>query len=268
AVTAHSTSAQIQHGSVGIIYFSENKDKIIFAADSRGMLPDGTHNDDYCKIAAPHGKFVFLTTGLGTYSGDELVGPWSNVDEIRRAYDRASMEAHTTNDDVLLETIKEWSHSVSNHLRSLYRVHPEMIVKSAQQQHGVLAKAFVGGVGNNGKMFILRTDVVFNPNLASPINAIGGLIEPCPKNYCAAGEITVEEEFINLTSDRAKQEAREWSPPKNSRRADRDIQQAIRYVQLTIQYGPVDVGGDIDALQMIPDGSIRWFAAKKNCQKD
>ncbi len=85
AVIGSPTLAQIQHGTVAVVYYTE--DKIIMAADSRGLLltQNAQPDDSVCKIAAPYGKMLFVSSHAVAYKSGglfDLVQPWSNVDEI------------------------------------------------------------------------------------------------------------------------------------------------------------------------------------------
>lgn len=50
--------------------------------------------------------------------------------------------------------------------------------------------------------------------------------------------------------------------------ADYDILKTMRLVELTIKYGPDDVGGNIEAVELDKDGTLRWFANPNDCPKN
>jgi hypothetical protein len=60
-------TAQIEHGSVGVVYFT--KYEISVAADSRGTVKDNSipPDDTVCKIAALGGNVIFVLTGVTRY---------------------------------------------------------------------------------------------------------------------------------------------------------------------------------------------------------
>ncbi len=78
-IVSSPTLAQINHGTVGVIYFT--KDKIIIAADSRSIaIGNAPPSDSVCKIAAPHGKIVFVSAQGFSYDNAGL-GDRSFLDE-------------------------------------------------------------------------------------------------------------------------------------------------------------------------------------------
>jgi hypothetical protein len=120
---------------------------------------------------------------------------------------------------------------------------------------------------DDGTLILFQTDVTYQEGVLG--NAVSTTRQvTCPKSYCAIGEVAIVDEFVNLTSERAKEETQSWKPPKKSDPKDYDILKTIRLVELTIQYHNDDVGGSVDAVQMDKDGGVHWFAIKKNCAKD
>jgi hypothetical protein len=268
AVIGSPTIAQIQYGTVGVVYYT--KDKIVMAADSRGFIVGNTTPDDsVCKIAAPYGKMVFVSSHAMAYRNlgyFDFVQPWSNIEEIHRAYDTAS-PLFSTNHDRIVGTAIERAKSISSHFQSMLLWHPEKVIDVARKGNGVLTRAMIGGFDDNGALILLQAIITFQESVLANVSSTVQILD-CPRSYCAIGEIEVEQEFVNLTSKRAKKEAKKWKPPKKSKLEDYDILRTMRLVELTIQYHGDDVGGRIDAVQMDKDGSVRWFAIKENCAKD
>ncbi len=175
---------------------------------------------------------------------------------------------HSTNHDRVVGTAIEWGNIISSKFGGALLSHPEQVAEVARQGNGILTRAIIGGLNDDGTLILLQTIVKYEGGVLSSPSAETTQITHCDKSYCAIGEVEVEQEFVNLTSERAKKEAKKWKPPKNSKPADYDILRAMRLVDLTIQYHGNDVGGPIDAVEMDKDGSVRWFAIKENCQKD
>jgi hypothetical protein len=270
AFISQSAFAQMQHGTIAVTYFSKENDKIIIAADSRviydgGVLP----SDSACKIVAPHGRIIFVSANFAGYSGDgNQVQPWSNMEEIGSAYDRASLR-FPGGTQQLIATASEWSESIKAHFQSLLQWHPERVVQAAKDGDGFLTKAFIGGVGDDGKMLLLKTEISFEEGAVGGLHYRGSTVS-CPNNsFCPLGRIEIAMEFANQTSRRAKLEAKRWRPPKGAKPDDYDILRTMRLVELTKKYYKgSDVGGPIDAVEMDRDGGVRWFALKPNCKKD
>jgi len=272
AIATYPTFAQIQYGSLGVAYYSKDKDKIIMAADSRALMTNGAPPvDNYCKIAAPHRKIIFVATGSGGHKNRGPADPvqsWSGTEEIHRAYDIASL-LPTTNSDLLWRTASEWIESVSHHFDDLYRSDPQQVIDLARIQNGGLIKAFIGGMENDGKLILFKMSITFRPSITGNIHYEKGTVLPCPESFCPLGDIDIAEEFIKQTSARANKEAREWKPPKTSKPEDYEILKTMRFVKLTEIYNKGnDVAGPIDAVQMTKDGSVHWYAKKENCADD
>jgi len=74
AALVASAFPQIPHGSIGVVYYSD--DKIVMAADSREIHTEGEGPaDTYCKIAAFSSKLVFVSSGSVEYAPVSLGDP-------------------------------------------------------------------------------------------------------------------------------------------------------------------------------------------------
>jgi hypothetical protein len=267
AITSSSTLAQLQHGTVGVVYFT--KDKVIVAADSRVLVRGRSPADTACKIATPRGQMVFVSANVMSYTNGgigDFVDSWSNNDEIHRAYDTASL-LYATRHDRIVGTAFEWGKSISSHFESLLLSHPEKIDEIVGKNE-VLTIAEIAGLDNDGTFILFQIRIFFKKGVSPAIFPEVRQILDCPKSFCAIGEVGIKDEFCNLASKRAKKEAKKWKPPKKSSPADYDILRTKRLVELTIQYHDDDVGGPVDAVQLDRDGTVRWIAPKENCQKD
>src|ERR1700722_8776117 len=62
--------AQVEHGTIDVIYFSD--EKIAVATDSREIISGVTDspNDHACKVAALHGEAIFVMSGADAYRGN------------------------------------------------------------------------------------------------------------------------------------------------------------------------------------------------------
>jgi hypothetical protein len=267
----YSAAAQTKHGTIAVVYYpEENANKIVMAADSRELFGKGRPPDDAsCKIAAPYGKLLFVSSGFGGYHNGGFTDPvqtWWNADEIRHAYDIISPQ-QTTARGRLVGSAQEWGKLVAAHLQLLFQWHPEMVLADARKnENGGLTKAFIGGLDDDGQMLLIKTTVSLHGDVVSyEARGVG-----CPNSLCPLGDTAIAEEFINKTSPRAKSEATRWKPPTKSKPEDYEILKTMRFVQLAIRYGgpDSDVGGKVDAVEMEKSGNVRWFAIKNNCRKD
>lgn len=286
-VLVHLTStcavAQVRHGTVVVIYYTDQK--IILAADSRQVStdPSAAPRDHGCKIATPDGRVVFAAAGIADYTHNGgLLGPtksWTATDEIHKAYETKSLfptfsQANLifptnlgSSVDPILEIAKMFEMYETFDFIDLNESDPETVAQTAQKQHGELTDTLIGGLDANGQLVLYLTRLTYADTGIAPIFS---RTDPAkrPILYRAIGEPDVVNEFVDVTSDRAKKEAQAWKPPKGSHPADYDILKAMRLVQLTINYGPGDVGGKIEAVELDRDGTLHWFANPNNCPVD
>jgi hypothetical protein len=261
-----------------VIYFTPKK--IIFAADSRQMeflhgqpLPP---DDCMCRIASLNGQVIFVTSGASGYKHapdvtDDPVPEWRNIDEARQAYAEVSKRFGTAighTEDVA----REWSRIVADRFDYLNTVHPALLTQALQMGNGAIAIAAFAGSDAKGELTLFRATILAPEPVQPSLTLFSRHVifdvapAPCePTHYCGIGETSIFMEFVSQTSHRAKDEARAWKPPKNSRPEDLDIIKTMRLVELTIKLFGQDVGGKIDAVQMNHEGKVRWFARKKNC---
>jgi hypothetical protein len=259
-------AAQVQYGSVGVVYYTD--EKVIVAADSRGSWSqeNASADDSACKIATPKRQLVFVSTNAAGYrdDSDPTVAPWTNIEEIRRA-----AEFYPNSRGHLSEIADIWGRDIALHFESLYLRHPELVIEARARGNGVLTVAITGGLDAIGNLVLFQTVVTFDESKLQPIAFLTKGIN-CPRHsYCSIGENEIVKEFVDQSSNRAKAEAKVWKPPKGSAPTDRDILRVMRLVDLTVKYHVGnDVGGAVDAVQLNKDGSLCWFALKKNCRGD
>ena len=262
---------QVRDGSVGVVYYSD--DKLVMAADSRGTTTDGiVPTNTECKVAAFNNKLVFVSTGAVEYGRNEririipdIVQPWSNVDEARNAFSSATLTSN-----LVYNTALRWGNAVAGHWNFLHLFNPDK-VRAAVARNGALTGsltvALFGGIDGDGRLRLVETTVDFNDFALVPITATTKPVS-CIQSWCAIGAIEIVLDFLNQTSDQAKQEMIQWGRQQWPA-GDAELLKAIRLVDLTIAYHiGDDVGPPIDALELRRDGSFRWFARKDNCPAD
>lgn len=259
-------TAQIQHGTVGVVYFTQ--DKISVAADSRGIIDQNTPPDDtVCKLAAFGGDVIFVSAGsIRNSSQSPLVPSWDNLAEARSAYNRVVFQYSTSRGHVR-EIAEDWNISISSNFDTMARYAPDSFA-GAVDPAGNLTSAMIGGLDDKGNLVLFG--VTISAVTASPASRAVGLAvqADCPhRRFCAIGAPEIVTEFADEASERSKTEAKEWKPPNGSMPRDYDMLRTIRMADLTVlHHVGKDVGGPIDAAQLDRDGSIHWYARKKNCQ--
>jgi hypothetical protein len=260
-VATYPAIAQIQHGSIGVVYFTD--EKIVMAADSRA-IEGGLKFNDECKVAALGSQIVMVNTGVTRYtSRSPTVPSWNSMDEAHRAYEHVIARGGGTGD-----VAEDLAKSLTDRFKALEAANPRILADAAE--NGVLTTAYLGGLGSNGRLELFRINILFQPNnINEPIGWRKLAVECIYGHFCALGRTDVFLEFAGKTTERARNEAETWAPESGSKSQDLDIQRTIRLVDLTIQfYKGDDVGGAIDALQIDRSGSIRWYARKSNCPEE
>lgn len=264
-------TAQVQHGSVGVVYFTQ--DKIAVAADSRGILTrkDGSKappDDSICKIATFGGKVIFVSTGLErSFDYGPLVPGWDNISIARNAYIKiASIKGGISGN--LADMAKEWSTQVASRFNTMALMRPD-VFKGMLPQAGAFTVAHLGGFDARGNLVLFAMTVSPSTSRTSA-EPDTWAVASCPdQNFCALGVVNIVSEFANASSERAKTEVAEWKAPAGSSPRDYDMFKTMRMVELTIRYNQgQDVGGDIDGVQLSHDGSLHWQAQKKNCPEN
>ena len=261
-LAAGSASAQITTGTVGVIYYTN--DKIIMAADSRGTSSDGTRTDAECKIAALGNDMIFVSTGVGGYDSGDPRSPtrsWRNADEAHRVYDRLSAGGRHPS---VAEVASEWSNIIVRNETFLYERIPQQVLDAATD--GVLTEAMFGSTADDGSLTLISTDIVVHAGGSPPVTAEIGMELP-PGSVGVIGKKDIFSEFFQATSERAKAEAARWEvesasfPPEDS-----ELFRMIRLIDLTITYDQSgEVGGPIDALELEHGKGIRWRQRKAIC---
>jgi len=259
--------SQIEHGSVGVVYFTDKK--IVMAADSR-VTRGSIQSDDECKVSAFDRQVIFVSTGAtGARSSFPVAIPsWKNSDVARASYNRI-VQRYSTPRGHVLELAVDFAESLRSDWSNLAMY--DLIGVTRVVSQGALTAALIGGKDGDGSLQLFMVLITFNPStIVGPVGEDVQSISNCDlKNFCAVGEISVPVEFLSGISDRAKAEARNWKPTHSVNPRDIDIARTMRQVELSIRYNQEnDVGGQIDAVQLSRTGRSRWYRRKSNCPAD
>jgi hypothetical protein len=256
--------AQVKHGTVNVIYFSD--EKIAMAADSREAFTAGAPPDDRgCKVAALRGNTIFTVSGAIAYEGDGIsMRPWNSLDEAYRIANSQLGPLVTFGDINTLAT--DWASTMRFKWARLRAVHPEDVTRAVNQStEGDVEDAYFGGLAGAGRLVLFSVHIF--PNDGDIAQTVVQVTCANQEQFCSMGSGSgIVSEFVNQTSERAQKEASRWRPPPSSGPEDFGVFRAMRLVQLAERYYGRDVGGPVDAVQLSRDGSIKWYARKPNCQ--
>ena len=234
------------------------------AADSRSVYQE-VPNDRDCKIAVIDRQFVFATSGLVGYvsrEGDAVQG-WMNVQEAE-----AAVHSRVARTDQAMNRVQNianaWAERVRVHYQLLSYWHPDLAAEAVQRGKGGFTSAIFAGPASNGNIdYAIREIRIHNnrPEIAIPVI-------DCQTAPCAYGSTDVFTEYFHLTSERAREQQSTFSPSLLERVGIETLR-AIRLADLTVAYDRTGlVGGPIDAVELLQDGSIHWVQRKPNCHAE
>ncbi|MGB2675752.1 MAG: hypothetical protein WAN12_01540 [Candidatus Acidiferrum sp.] len=258
---AYPASAQISTGT--IIVFHVAKDRFIIAADSRAVFK-GKPEDIDCKIAAFDHQFIFATSGGAGYrpakEGLDPAPAFDNVEEARRAI--RSRRSKNDADD-LKGVADAWAENVARDFRSVYIIHPEIVLEAATKERGTLANGlFARAI--RGEIVLAFRSITFSQARPDFI-AVESIPQDCAARICATGITEVFEEYTSSPprSERAKREGILNPTTDETGRIRRLVQLSILYT-----HPAGEVGGPIDVLELWNNGRIRWVSRKSNCPEN
>lgn len=262
------------HGTIIVLDFS--KDKLSIAADSRITHDNKPPDDTFCKIEVFRHRIVFTQMGsIGYDRGSTDSFPsWRNSDFARRAV--AEKSSPEKDPDVELNDIASiWASSLAYRWNQAYRTSPEIVERTARPGGELLTGAVFAEAVNDAIHWIF-VGVGLNPTLTPPqVQAFTAHLHDCwacgaGEKVCAMARPNIAEEFCTQSSQRAKDEAAQWSPSAElAGRVSRETLHAVRLVDDTIAFDPVGgLGGGIDSLELHNDGMIRWVFRKESCPEN
>lgn len=268
---ASAAFAQITSGTIIILNFT--KDRLVIAADSRGVNTDTwVPHDNECKIAEVDQRLIFTSVGNARRkrsSGPDPVNGWDNAETTRAAF--RSVRQLPTEEAQTRTIAKTWADAIAANWQSLYRSEPEKVTRVLSKNGGLTVGAFAEA--NMGTIYFRAAQIRFDQSRAS----VGDPIEPefierlsdcwdCGdgNRICAMGKhFDVAAKFCAQTkaNDRIKVRTQ-------LKGANRSVKLAVKIAELTIDaYAktPGDVGGMVDAVTLKNNGSISWNAIKQSC---
>ncbi len=257
---AYEASAQIGTGT--IIVFHVAKDKFIIAADSRGIFK-GIPEDSDCKIAAFNHQFIFATSGgIGYRPAKEGLDPAPAFDTVEEAHKAVRSRPNDAGNNLNSVADARTSNMISD-FRSLYDIHPEIVLEAAIKGKGTLANGLFAKA-EKGKIVLAFRSITFSQDRLNLVMA-ESIPRDCAARICASGLTDVFEEYTSFPpkSERAKHEG--IMNPTSSETA-----RIRRLVRLSILYTrPIgEVGGPIDVLELWNNGRIRWVSRKCTCPEN
>lgn len=269
---ASTAFAQITSGTIIILNFT--KDRLVIAADSRGVNTDTrVPHDNECKIAEVDHQLIFTSVGNARRkrsSGPDPVNGWDNAETTRVAFQ--SVRLLPTEEAQTRTIAKTWADTIAAHWQSLYRSEPEKVTRVLSKNGGLTVGAFAEA--NGGTIYFRAAQIKFDQTRASAGDPIGPefieRLSDCwdcgeGNRICAMGKhFDVAAKFCAQTKASDKIKVR-----TQLKSANRSVKLAVKIAELTIDaYAktPGDVGGMVDAVTLKNNGNITWNAIKDGCE--
>jgi hypothetical protein len=257
--------SQFESGTIVIVGYS--KDKIIMAADSRGLEENGTHRDDMCKITALSDKFLFSAIGR-FFDKTRGVAGWDATAQAKEAFAVTSKRPPVPGHENAFagDLADEWAQIIGNNIA----VHIRPTELASLKPNAMYLTGIFAGIGSTGAVQFASAQIhrradapgFFSPPIKEP---------PIPDTLTYAvfgGDFPIFLEFYEATSKRAK--AEKIITTKQSKKwpfYDADARLVMRYVELMIKYVErPGLGGPIDAVEINKGSLLRWIQRKPNCR--
>jgi hypothetical protein len=268
---AYPAFAQVSSGT--IIVINRTKDKVVVAADSRGVNDNGASpNNAYCKVSAFSHQFVFIAVGHASYAKApiDLIESWDNAELARD-----TIHAVPKKDDIaayLIDLATYWGNTVGQHWDSLCKLNRPRCEKLVETSNGILTD----GIFIGPKTLLSGATVSFDSG--SFFNSVGYTTRtklsqcwPCGqeagKEICVAG--SHPDIAANICAKRHRRDRiRTLAQLRN---VDRDTRLPVQIVESTIaayDKSAGDVGGPVDIISITTSGSIHWIKRKENCPEN
>jgi hypothetical protein len=253
-ILALPASGQIRSGT--IVVLGQSQTRLVIAADSRATFDSGIVNDRKCKIAAFKGAHaIFASTGISGYSMrgmTDRMDSWSTIGEAKIAVtEEQSASEPADAGDAALKLAELWGSHILPRFKQLALRYPQQFQKMAARSgerdergqtlaNGLFAIAYKGHIALAISRISLQGESIFS-------DANRG---ECP-DLCFIGETAV------IDSHRDQRNLFD-GPDK--------MKLAIGLVALTEKEDTSEtVGGPIDALELLSDGTIIWKQKKAAC---
>jgi hypothetical protein len=263
-------SAQLKHGTVVVFFVS--RDKIVVAADSRGLIEHEGPNDHMCKITGLGTRLLFAQAGLaGISHAKDPSNNWSGSIEAVRSF--SNFQKSKSRADVLDQVSGDWAESMKKMLSRMLEFDRQLGVHHYEEED-VLTRAVFVGLDQKEQIKVREIAISFDRGVFEK----SGVLKIWASNelwnitdqtqYKAMGHIKIANEFAHASSTRGLLDAEYWKS-EMSKPGDEELY-AAHLVEVTEAYAPEElgVGGPVDVVDMFPGEGLHWVRRKPECPKD
>lgn len=255
------TSSHVQINGGSIVAFTSTPSGLVMAADSRSThkIRPGLPDDNTCKIAAfKPNHVVFAATGLTSFvtNGDKNAPPgWNVIEDAKAAVIRKwDGPAPATALDAVNVISYQWEQITIRHWSDTLRLRPDLFNRVTADE------AFKA----SGSVLTLGIfAIAYQGTVASVVSAIkydnGSFSVSHPSTGCTLMCVMGAGDVYSKHED-------EWTMSPDQMGGADPMSRAIGVVKITISEDQTGlVGGPVDALELLNDGTINWKQRKNNC---
>jgi hypothetical protein len=261
--------AGVTPSAASVIVIDHTPERIIVATDSRGVSVFGgtgtaSLSDSECKVFALGSHAVFVIAGHSSYVRSEPndAPTWHSQREAQRLFEDAVKGSGGWNDAMLDDLALSWRNSTAVHMDRLRHANLKQFRDATGNDiraHAVFASAASNSVQAVYVEATLTKDgkvSVFGPR---PIQ--------CGVKPCILGYNQIADEYLNRSSQRAKEEVDRWEQETTGLpEIERARRRAVSLVEVTIAHDPTrHVGGPVDVLELRAGQKVMWIRRKSWC---
>jgi hypothetical protein len=264
---------QLSHGTVVLLSVSDNR--VIVAADSRGVTDGDPPNDHICKITALGEHMLFTEAGVDGEVHTKLTSfNWSVQHEAVKAFLAVQhIRPAVSPSRMTSAVVAAWTRRAKRRYEdSEKRISKDLL---GLKSNILMDAVFVGSFG--GKLEIQEVSMTFDKELLRKHNFAPVIVSTKPwaitsdATLKALGESQIVIEFSGETSIRAQQEALRWSIQMLGKASiDIETLRLQHLIDLSITYAPYEsgIGGAVDEAELTPRTNVHWLLQKKECPED
>jgi len=180
---------------------------------------------------------------------------WDGIEEARQEAGRYIAPDTSKNADTIVKEIADsWAETLRSNWEYVFRFYPDRVAAIGKANNGILTNGIFAG-SFNGRIASEMRSIVLNNNAVEYASIPTGACTGLP---CASGMVDVFTEMVSLKSVRSQKEYGKFFGPT--------ILRVFRLVDLARAYDSTgEIGGKIDAVELLGNGTVRWFARKDNC---
>jgi hypothetical protein len=259
-VIVYTADAQIS-ASGTIVVFQLAKNEFVIAADSRAAVNGGeSAEDNSCKISAfKLNRTVFSSGGFSYYERgkNDLMPSWDVMNEAKRAVVESGPTGKMDATDAVDRIAQLWERNMLKRWEQMRVYQPNVVLKAASVGKGILSTGLFA-TSRKGSLAFAWTSIVL---VADKLSIVHPDL-PCTSVPCGVGKMDVFNRYGSSGKDF-------MTPPSPSMKSwSYELRRVIKLVDLTIAEDTSGiVGGPVDALELLKDGTIRWREKKTNCPK-